>query len=339
MIRLNLKNTEQRADGLRFSSEAGVLLAPTARLKLDPGQPRLFVDDAELKELRADIDAWRTEGHGLLGSGIMEPLKCRWESGSVGADGSIKKSAKLLVWDGGRKWRVTHEDYDWLPVILDDIDSKKARSAALRTGIHNKAHTPIEQGHAFAAEMQEDGLSYRAMAEKYSVNKSYIENRVNLKKSPPDVQKFATASPDLMSHALAVREVGDQTFRKTLMELAKHGATVTEIKEAIQEEKDAKKTLQDSQTPPDTETAQRASTHARTGGGNVSRGRQVTGHSIKERREETENSLSRASHNFDIAAGWMAELSDADRRKYSAKHGLVLKRKLFELFPDLAEGN
>jgi ParB-like chromosome segregation protein Spo0J len=336
MIRLNLKNTQLRADGLRFSTEDGVLLAAASRLQLDPDQPRRFVDEKELKELRADIDAWRSDGHGLLGSGIMEPLKCRWEPGSVGADGSIKKNAKLLVWDGGRKWRVTHEDYDWLPIILDDLDSKKARSAALRTGIHNKAHTPIEQGHAFADEMQEDGLSYRAMAEKYSVHKSYIENRVNLLKCPPDVQKFATQHPALMSHALAMREVGDKSFRGELMELATHRASVREIEEAIEEKKAAQEKQRESQRPPDAQTAQRSAEYSRTGGGNMSRGKQVRGHSVQERREETENSLLRASKNLEFAQEWLSGLSEKDRLKYSARFGAVLKRKLFEMFPDLA---
>lgn len=193
MIRFNFDRTELLDNGLRFSPEYGVLLAPPSRLKIDPSNPRREITEEDIQAKRAGIDGWRKEGHGLFKIGIMEPLKCRSEAGAVLADGSIRKNAKLLIWDGGLKFRATKDDYEWLPVTLDDLNAAQARSAALRTSINNKGHSPIEQAHhAFAAEIKENGESLRALARKYKVDKSYIENRLNLLKAParrvPDAQ-------------------------------------------------------------------------------------------------------------------------------------------------------
>lgn len=305
MIRLDVSQTQLLPNGLRFSPDAGVLLAPAARLKLDPGQPRTVINEDYLRELRSDIDAWREAGHGLAGSGIMEPLKCRWEPGAVLSDGAVKQNAKLLVWDGGRKFRVTAEDYDWLPIILDDLNSKEARSAALRTSIHNKAHTPIEQGHAFAQEMRDENLSLRAMAKQYSVDKSYIENRVNLLKCPSDVQHFAAAHPDLMSHALALRPVTDQTLRSELMELAQHGASVKEIQHEIKKAEEEKQWHAESRRAPDAETQSRQHHAAEAGSAPVSRGREVRGPSTREATDNAALSVSQAHGNLETARQWI----------------------------------
>lgn len=86
MIRLNLKHTELRPDGLRFDPESGVLLAPTSRLVLDPNrkvQPRYLFTPERLKALRADIDDWHNAGKGLCGTGIIDALKVRWLVGVI----------------------------------------------------------------------------------------------------------------------------------------------------------------------------------------------------------------------------------------------------------------
>ncbi len=276
MIHIDVSQTQLLPSGLRFSPDAGVLLAPPSRLKLDPTQPRTIIVEADLQELRADIDAWREDKHGLLKSGIMEPFKCRWEPGATNAEGNVKTNAKLLIWDGGRRFRVTKDDYDWLPIILDDLTSKQARSAALRTSIHNRAHLPIEQAHAFEDEMREEGLSLRAMAKKYSVDKSYIENRLNLLKCPPDVQQFAADNPGLMSHALALRPVTDKALRSELMEYAKHGVSVREIQGEIQKASARQELEDETSRAPDAETQQRQIRAADEGSAPMSRGRHLT---------------------------------------------------------------
>ncbi len=313
MIRLNLDRTELLDNGLRFSPDFGVLLAPPSRLKLDPGQPRTVIIEEDLKSLRADIDDWRAKKHGLLESGIMEPLKCRWASGSTGKDGKVRKNATLLVWDGGRKFRATKDDYDWLPIILDDLSAKDARSAALRTSIHNKHHLPIEQAHAFEAEMRDENLSLRTMAKKYNVDKSYIENRVNLLKCPPDVQTFAAENPELMTHALTLRPVADKSLRSELMEYAQHGAPVRELQSIITE-RAAQHDLQlESQKAPDSETQSRQSRAAEQGSAPVSRGQQVTTVSKKEATQNAAAAAQGALSNLETVQQWVKEGGTAPR--------------------------
>lgn len=326
MIRLNLNHTELLDNGLRFSPEYGVLLAPPSRLKLDPGQPRRVIVEEDLKSLRADIDDWRTKKHGLLGSGIMEPLKCRWAPGSMGKDGRVLKAAKLLIWDGGRKFRVTKDDYEWLPIILDDLSAKEARSAALRTSIHNKHHLPIEQAHAFEAEMRDENLSLRAMAKKYNVDKSYIENRVNLLKCPPDVQQFAAAHPDLMSHALTMRPITDKELRTELMEYAKHGAPVRELQAVIAEAARQHELEKESQRAPDSETQSRQSRANEQGSAPMSRGQQITTHNRREANEAAKSAATMAGSNLDTVAQWVDRGATIPRNEL-----LTLQHKIKEL--------
>lgn len=326
-VTLNLKQTEQLTNGLRFSRDSGVLLAPVKRLVLDPEQPRTVIIEEDLSELRNDIDLWREAGHGLVGSGIMEPLKCRWEPGAILADGTIRKDAKLYVWDGGKKLRVTQPDYDWLPIVFDDLDSKEARSAALRTSIHNRGHTPIEQGHAFAAEMKDTGVDYRAMAKKYSVDKGYIENRVNLLKCTPDVQQFAAKNPAKMSHALAMRPVKDAVFRRELIDLAEHGASVKEIEGEIQRVEAEKALLKDSQKAPDTHTQSRQARAAQQGSAPVSRGEEIIGDTVK----DAARAISEAMSELII----QARRARLDIKSWD-KHATATKKDWEELFAELS---
>jgi ParB/RepB/Spo0J family partition protein len=309
MVSINLATTTLLPSGLRFSPEHGVLLAPPSRLRLDPTQPRdpKALSEEELQALRADIDAWRKDGHGLLQTGIMEPLKCRWAPGALGADGNPKKSAQLLVWDGGRRFRVVKDDYDWLPVVLDDLNSQEARSAALRTSIHNKHHSPIEQAHAFAAEAKETGASLRTLAKRYGVDKSFIENRLNLLDAPPDVQRFAAQNPKLMSHALTIRKVKDSSLRSTLMEYARHGAPVRELEAEIQRENEREELKRQSQSAPDAQTAERAAAAARGDNSSVSRGRRVTGISKREATENAAAAATNAAANLETVSQWVEQ--------------------------------
>ena len=307
MISLNLDRTELLDNGLRFSPDYGVLLAPPKRLKIDPSNPRREISEEDIQGQRADIDGWREEGHGLLKTGFMEPLKCRWEPGAVLADGSIRKNAKLLVCDGELKFRATRDDYEWLPVTLDDLNAGQARSAALLTSIHNKAHSPIEQAHAFAAEIQESGENLRSLAKKYKVDKSYIENRLNLLKAPPDVQHFAANHPKLMSHALAMCEVRGKERRTELMQYATHGASVRELQAIIAEEKEEYKQEAETRRAPDAETQSRQSKAVPSGSAPMSRKRRITTVSKREATQEAASAVNAAGANLDTVSQWVEQ--------------------------------
>jgi ParB/RepB/Spo0J family partition protein len=326
VIRLNLDRTELLPNGLRYAPDAGILLAPSARLKNDPRQPRRHFPQDDLDRLRADIDFWRKQGRGLAGTGFLEALACRWAPGSSNADGSVKKNAKLIIWDGERRWRATKDDYEWLPVVLDDLSAKEARSAALRTSIHKALLLPIEEGHAFAQEMKDDGASLRVLAKKYSVDKSYIENRVGLLRCPDDVQRFVSEHPDKMSHGLALRDVTDKALRAELIDLAIHGTGVRELQQSIDEARAERDRATETRRAPDRETQARQSRAAQSGSAPVSRGRQITAHTNREATQEARSAVVVAHSNINTARQWIENGGAVPKNEL-----ITLRRKIDEL--------
>lgn len=326
MISLNLERTELLSNGLRYAPDAGVFLAATSRVTNDIHQPRKNFSPDALAALRADIDFWRKQGRGLAGTGFLEALACRWAPGSSKDDGSIKPGARLIIWDGERRWRATKDDYEWLPVVLDDLSAKEARSAALRTSIHKALLLPIEEGHAFAEEIKNDRESLRSLAKKYSVDKSYIENRVKLIRCPDDVQRWASEHPGLMSHALTVKDVTDKSQRLELLDLAAHGAGVRELQAEIDKVNAARDLAAATRRAPDAETQSRQGAASRNGIAPVSRGARITGHTAREATREAQSYATSIVHALDTVDEWVTAGGKLPRESL-----LVARRKIDEL--------
>lgn len=287
MIKLDLSHTELRPDGLRFDPLSGVLFAQRPRVKRDANQPRKTFDPEKLASLRADIDEWRKAKRGPCGSGFLEPLKGRWEPGTLGSDGNPTPKSKIILWDGERRWRVT-EDYEWLPLILDDISAIEARSAALRTSIHKELLSPVELAYALAEEKTAKKWSNEKLGKSYGFGESWARNRVKIPGIDKSLQKMVDTDDKTMSHALELHDSGIPVaeYKGFIEEILdpKILLSVPDLKSSIQYFKEHGKRLSQSTQPPDTETKQRAAENERSGGGNVSRGKQVTGWTQKDYR-------------------------------------------------------
>jgi ParB/RepB/Spo0J family partition protein len=280
-----------RPDGLKFDPDAGVLLAPRSRFEPDPDQPRQHFPAQEIKELRADIEAWRAAGRGLSQTGIMTPLQCRWEPGAVDARGNVKKTAKLIIVDGERRWRATEGGWDWLPLVLDDMPSEDAHDAALRTSIHKKQLLPIEEANAFQRKKELAGWGTYRLARHYNISEGYVKNRIYLLECTQDVQRMVEKHPDTLSHALAFRAAGDKLLaddRKELITEVNKGMSLVALKDEIQERIAAHEFKSQSRQAPDAHTQSRQKQAAITGSAPVSRGKQVTATTPRHAKAEVE---------------------------------------------------
>lgn len=316
MIHLDTTHTQQRPDGLRYDPISGVLLAPPSRIERDPNQPRISFPAEQQESLRADIDAWRERGRGLCGTGLMEPLKCRWAPGAFDASGNVSPDAKLILWDGERRWRTTKDDYPWLPLLLDDLNAKDARDAALRTSIHKKLLSRLEEAHAFAQKMADEGWGVPRLAKHYNVSQGYVNNRLPLLAMPAYLQEMVEDDPLTMSHALALHNADlPQDEKKALVEEVEQGLSVVNLKTEIDRAIQARTLQMETASAPDLETAQRTSTFERTGGSNVSRGLQVKGASARESLTEATAALKTASAQIDTAATWFRSIKAEDYEK------------------------
>lgn len=306
MIKLDLSHTEAQPNGLLFDPDSGVLFTPRARIKRDKDQPRKNFDPEKLAALRADIDEWRKAKRGPCQSGFLEPLKGRWEPGTLGPDGNPTAKSKIILWDGERRWRVT-EDYEWLPVVMDDLSAKEARSAALRTSIHKELLSPVELAHGLSEEKAENKWSNERLGKSYGFGESWARNRLDLLKMDTALQKMVDVDPKAMSHALVLfnAEIPKADLPEYIEAVLnpEEPISVPALKEWIEERKDEDKRQAESRQEPDLETKQRSRTNARTGGGNSSRGKQVTGWTQKDYRDS-------ATAKLDLIEKFAGELED-----------------------------
>jgi hypothetical protein len=154
----------------------------------------------------------------------------------------------------------------------------------------------------------------------------------------PASQKLVTKHPDAMSHVLLLHDWKPRISaddEKELLREVESGLTYQALREEVEKRADALEAKSDAQRAPDRETASRRSTHARTGGGNVSRGREVKGADAREARREAEGALATAGQYIETARGWMESLSEDERQKLSGKYAFALRRRLKEIFPEI----
>lgn len=243
MIKVNIKNTQLLPSGLRFDPVFGVLIAPKARV-IEGDNPRLNLDSKEVKEAvkekRASIDFWREQKIGICQSGILEPFKVRYDEGALDRAGNLKPDGLLKLWDGALRYRAT-PDYDWYPVIIQDMAADKAMLAAVHTSIHKRLLSAIEEAHAFSI-MRDNGDSIRTIANNVQKDPKYVQNRFDLLKLPEDLQAMANQpGRAIMSSLFAIDQVKDDPeLRSELKERVEAGSSFAPIKAAVSEYKAAK---------------------------------------------------------------------------------------------------
>lgn len=235
---------QQLNNGLRFDPVAGVTLAPPAMIEGDRNQPRQHFDLDDLRELKRDIEDWRAKGRGIAGTGYIQPILGRWEPGAVKPDGSIKKGAKIIIVEGEKRWRSAWKNADprtkvaeaeLVPVVLDDVNAKEARDVALRSSIHRKDLLPEEEAAAFAAKMEDEGMSLRVLARHFNKSTGYIENRLALLKMRPDVREMVAQQPKTLSSARLINKVQNEKVRQGLIDsVLNDDAPYAEIKDRVE---------------------------------------------------------------------------------------------------------
>lgn len=340
-VKVRLEGTVLREDGLRFDPDTGSLLAPASRIIRNPDNPRSDFESPEAKqaarELRADVEGWRDKGRGLCGTGFMEPLKARWEPGAHRADGSVKKTAKLILHDGDRRFLEFQDEYDWFPITIDDVNEEEAYDVGVRTSLRKRLLSPLEQGHVYARKMEEKGWNAKQCGDHYGVGEGEVRNRAALVTADRDVQEMVEEYPDSMSHGLLIDRYKNRISpqdKKELIQEASQGMSLAVLQEEVNQRAAAFKLAQDTRSAPDRETASRTRENERTGGGNVSRGEEVKGPSRQEAKQEVTNALNYAAANLETARKWLEKLPDDEKDKFS-NQAWGIRRRLKEIFPEI----
>ncbi len=231
------------------------------RIRPDPNQPRQHFDQAEIAELRQSI-----REHGLL-----QPLLVRHEPSRF--DGS-----PYLVVAGERRWHACAGVLDDIPCIVRDATPEQAQELALVENIQRANLTPIEEARGIASLMEANGLSQNATAKRLHKHVNWVRNRLALLKIAADAQEVAAVAPDKMTALVEIDTIrDDNALRGELLEMAARGTSHSAIMERIDAHREKQRPEAESRRAPDEQTQQRTNEQARSGSGQMSRGRMVTG--------------------------------------------------------------
>ena len=184
-----------------------LLELPTAAIHPNPKQPRRRFDEEA--------------GTGLVASvrqqGVIQPLLVRPRAAG---------GYELIA--GERRWRAACEaGRETVPAVVREADDRDTLVLGLIENVAREQLTPVEEARAYAALLDEFGLSLAEVADRVGRSKPSVSNRIRLLDLPADVLELVERGELAEGHARAVLAVPDHEARRRLArEIAQKGLSV-----------------------------------------------------------------------------------------------------------------
>ncbi len=213
-------------------------LFPIERIKPNPNQPRQDWDETQIIRIAKGIQSLRAKGRGAGGTGILQPLLVRWESGAFDENGVLKFAGCVIIIAGETRWRAAREaGLDVVPVVVTDQDSESAYEDALIENILRGDLSPANEGQAFQFLMNLHKVSALGLALRLYHDPSregYIQNRLDMTRLNEIVRPLISDNPKSMSAARRIQSVNNEDKQRELVQMAMAGATFKEINAEVQ---------------------------------------------------------------------------------------------------------
>lgn len=193
-------------------------------------QPRRSFPATELEELATSIRDLHTQGRGIAGSGLLQPLLVRPDpvgSGYVLVAGERRLRASALA------------GIERLPIVVTaatggDGDGSTVLLLQLVENMQRQDLPPLEEAQGIRALMDDQSLSVRDVARALGKDKGYIQNRLFLLKANSDVQEMVALRPDTLRHARLIQGVADASQRPALIQsVLKDNASVADLERQL----------------------------------------------------------------------------------------------------------
>jgi ParB family chromosome partitioning protein len=187
---------------------AGVRPLPLKKIELNPKQPRLEMDPAELERLSASIRE----------AGVIQPVVVR-PRGDV---------YELVV--GERRLRAAlMAGLDAIPAIVRDVPDDKLLEIALVENIQRADLNAIEKAKAIDRMIEELDLTQEEAGRRLGLERSTVTNLLRLLEHPVELQEMVSRGTLSGGHARALLAVEDHAARLRLARLiAAKGLSVRE---------------------------------------------------------------------------------------------------------------
>jgi ParB family chromosome partitioning protein len=192
-----------------------------ARVIPDPKQPRVEFSEDALDRLAQSI---REKGQ-------LSPIRVRWEA----------EHEKWIIISGERRWRAAQRA--GLPEIEcyfheNDLTSSEIMEQQLIENCLREDLQPVEEARAFAALMQLNGWTAKALAESIRVSSSRISRALALLKLPDDIQEQVNAGAVSSRSAYELSRLNNTEARNDLAAKAVAGTlTADETARAVRQRK------------------------------------------------------------------------------------------------------
>jgi ParB family chromosome partitioning protein len=186
----------------------------TDRLRPNPFQPRVHVDDGRIEELARSI---RTHG-------IIQPIVVR----RAGED-----AYEIVA--GERRWRASQRaGLLKVPVVVRDIPDDRLLAAALIENIQREDLNPIEEAQAYRRLGEDLGLTQEQIADAVGKDRSSVANYVRLLRLPHEVRENLAAGALTMGHARAILGLSDEAAQlRVSRDVVARGLSVRETETLV----------------------------------------------------------------------------------------------------------
>ncbi len=179
-----------------FDAEApGFFLCPIEKIRPNPAQPRIRMDEKALNALTESIKS----------KGLIQPLVV------------TEKNDEYILIAGERRWRAAQRaGLKKVPVVIKDYSPDEILEIALIENIQREDLNPIEEALAYKRMVEELGQSQSEIASKVGKDRSTIANFLRLLKLPEEVQKELLEENITTGHAKAILMLDNEALQKRL---------------------------------------------------------------------------------------------------------------------------
>jgi ParB family chromosome partitioning protein len=182
---------------------------PVGNVVPNPFQPRTRIDETELVELAASIEA----------SGLLQPVLVRPRNGKY----------ELIA--GERRWRAVQRlGWPKIPAVVKDVDDPTLLTLALIENLQRDDLSPIDEAAGYQRLGEEFDLAQAEIARLVGRDRSTIANLLRLLKLPDEIKQLIQDGGLSEGHARALLAVSDEAQQVTLAhQVVKQGWSVREL--------------------------------------------------------------------------------------------------------------
>ena len=200
---------------------------PVGSVQPNPFQPRTQMNEAELVELTASIEA----------SGLLQPVVVRPRNGKY----------ELIA--GERRWRAVQRlGWPKIPAVVKEVDDPTLLTLALIENLQRDNLSAMDEAAGYQRLSEEFQLPQAEIARMVGRDRSTIANLLRLLKLPEEVKQLVHQSKLTEGHARALLTISDQQeLVRMALQAAEEGWSVRELEARV---RPATHQQGDSESPP-----------------------------------------------------------------------------------------